>query len=592
MVSSLNPAFRGVVEFANHRQGPPMTRRCTLLAVLVALPTLALAGAPAKKQLVAAADGVDDAATAARRASPRCRGTVEDPLKQLAGRIDGIRRTDRPAEVAAVRLELSGLGMAAASASCPPRVTDNIQQALDALEDARVALLRSRPGPQESDPHPQGESGEQAWAQLAPLSITPNSVYDREPAVRVLVTELNLSGMQGATFYLGAKFRSAEGGWSDWVTTQAWSTPRDPFVWKNAFNHFFRYSSLAEEDYANGRFIAHVGVFDGSGRELTFREAGFKVTLSQLPTAPPPTTSPPGARDCGFAQDPGCSMTRDGQWAMDAVTFNGFATALRSNSNEMMRLDVVRVMFRSNWVTALQLGAVLDLFGNEMFRLDVAKMAAPRVVNPQHALGHAARFRNGFFAGEYTKLMAEQSAPTPTSPFRTPAQPLPPPPPVRPQPMPPLPVPPQPVPPQPVPPQPVPPQPVPPQPMAPPAPPRPGQVGGRDCGTGQDPGCSIMRAGGMPMDAPTFQGFVTSLRSSGSDFARTDICKAVLRDNFVTALQLAQVLDLFDHDQLRLDAATLAAPHVVNPLHALGYAAKFRSNFHGQQYTQLMANQR
>jgi hypothetical protein len=51
---------------------------------------------------------------------------------------------------------------------------------------------------------------------------------------------------------------------------------------------------------------------------------------------------------------------------------------------------------------------LLDLFPNEITRLDVAKVAAPHVVNPQHALGFSTKWQNSISADEYTELISEQ----------------------------------------------------------------------------------------------------------------------------------------------------------------------------------------
>lgn len=110
-------------------------------------------------------------------------------------------------------------------------------------------------------------------------------------------------------------------------------------------------------------------------------------------------------RDCGMgADDPGCSVYRGGQLPMDREAWQGFIGALRANPNEILKVDSVKSVVSNNVLTARQLGAILDCFRNEILRLDAAKAAAPRVVNPQHALGHASKFQNSILAGDYTRL--------------------------------------------------------------------------------------------------------------------------------------------------------------------------------------------
>lgn len=91
---------------------------------------------------------------------------------------------------------------------------------------------------------------------------------------------------------------------------------------------------------------------------------------------------------------------------MDAVAFQGLLDALRSNGNEYTRLDVLRSAIANQRLTAAQLGPILDAFQNEYLKLDAAKAVVPRLVNPPHALGHAARFRNTFLAADFTKLLS------------------------------------------------------------------------------------------------------------------------------------------------------------------------------------------
>lgn len=563
-------------------------RRLALLA-LTLVSTLAAADAGARKQLGQAADALDAARKEARRTGGQCRSQVSNRLEDLSDRVEEMKKTTNPRDVWQVNQDVNAAALAATMAGCSALVQENIQRSLVALEDARIALRGDRrddrrddrrEGRREDRGDDRRDDGRDAYdeatfAQLQPLTVTPNSVFDGEPAVRVTVPELRLTGLQGQTFYLGVKFRSFEGDWSEWVTTQQWSVPSNPFVWKNAFNHFFRYSALAEEDHARGRFIAHVSVFDAQGRELAFREATFQVRLAQLPPAPvaidtrPPLLLHP-LRDCGTGQDPGCLMQRDGQPAMDTATWQGYLASLRSNASEVMRLDICRTMFRSNYATALQFGAVLDLFNSEVFKMDAARAAAPRLTDPQRAIGFASKFRSSVFARDYTNLMGNQPNP------QGPAQAWGPGGTVVVQPVPPQPVPPQPV-------QPgygVPPQPVPPQ----------GAY--RDCGTGPDQGCTMSRNGQWAMDASTFQGFIASLRSNPNELTRAEVVESITASNGLTALQFGQVLDLFSNELTRMDVARTCAPHVVDPGHAYGFASKWMNGILGREFTQLMAAQR
>ncbi len=573
---------------------------------LLTLATASWADQSPKKHLRNAEDALDDARDLAKRGGRTCREAIASQLRDLGDRVSASRKTDQAREVWQLKNDAQQLGVAASMAGCPLTVSDKIHDAVESLEEARAMLRRERRDDDDDDrrdPYDGQQGGYArppaqpvALATLSPLQVQPNAVFERAPAVKLSVPELRLEHLQGQSFYLATRYRSYEGQWSEWVTTQTWSVPQDPFVWKNAFSHFLRYSALAEDDFSDGRFVAVVTVFDQNGQELASREATFKVKLPRLPEAPPvqPVAALPAARDCGTGNDPGCTMTRDGQWAVDGVTFQGVLTSMRANPNEMFKMDSARTFFSRNYVTALQLAGVLDLFLNEAFRLDVAKMASPHVVNPGHAIGYASRFRNPIFARDYMAVMTGQPATHGAEPvggampagyaqpsamppgysqptavpagYAQPTQPILPPPPPG----------------------------LPPGYGRPPGvPPPPVAVAQpvRDCGTGSDPGCAVQRNGAFAMDAATFQGFMTALRATQNELSREQTVGTMFQRNACTALQLSQILDLFSNELTRLNVGKQAAPHVVDPSHALGFAAKFRNGLLGQEYTQVMAAQ-
>ncbi|MCY1047719.1 DUF4476 domain-containing protein [Corallococcus sp. bb12-1] len=117
--------------------------------------------------------------------------------------------------------------------------------------------------------------------------------------------------------------------------------------------------------------------------------------------------SGPSFRDCGTGSDEGCTTRRDGQLPMDASTWSGFYQSLKSEPNEIVREEKAEKMLKRVYLTAAQFGKVLDLFPNEITRLDVAKVAVPHVVNPQHALGFSSKWRNSISGSEYTDLITE-----------------------------------------------------------------------------------------------------------------------------------------------------------------------------------------
>lgn len=116
-----------------------------------------------------------------------------------------------------------------------------------------------------------------------------------------------------------------------------------------------------------------------------------------------------GADDCGAgAGDLGCSTWRAGNAPMDREEFSGFLEALRSNDFELERADIVKDTLKRSWLTARQLGLVLDLFENELTRLDVAKRGVARLVNPKHALKLSSKFENSLNASDFTKAVNAQ----------------------------------------------------------------------------------------------------------------------------------------------------------------------------------------
>lgn len=582
--------------------------------------TLALAATvasaqPWKKPVKAAADAVEDAYDRTQRSNGRCRNQVGPPLNGLVDRLDDLEKMPAPFdELHQLRFELATLAQQAPYAACPIGVTEDLQRALDILEDARVSVWSDpERGKKNRRDKRKGDLGGQQslFVQLSPIKVTLGVPFQNEQAVQLSLPEVRFEGLQGQGFYVATRFRSFEGDWSNWVTTQVWTVPSSPFVWRNGYNHVLRYSTLAEEDFSNGRFIAHIAVFGSQGQELAFREVAFRVPFAPpvpVVVAPPPPPVPP-RRDCGTGlDDPGCLMLRDGQFAMDAATYQGFAQAMRNNRSDMFRMDVVNSMLAGRYLTAAQFGPLLDLYMSEMYRLDFAERAAPRIVNPQHAIGFASKFRSSMYANKYTKVMARQPAGTPWQPGMlgpngiviqapgvvvapgtvvapgvvvapgqpvpavvqptpgvvvqvpgmtvTTGMPVPPPPPGYVQPVPAV------------------------------------AVAVRDCGTGaNDPGCQMTRNGFIAMDAVTFQGMLTSLRSVMNEITREEMFEKLITRHGLTALQLSAALDLFNNEITRLDIAKTAASHVVNPQHALSLSTKFGNSFSAQEFVEVYADQ-
>lgn len=132
----------------------------------------------------------------------------------------------------------------------------------------------------------------------------------------------------------------------------------------------------------------------------------FGGGVEPMPTAAPLPQA--GYRDCGTGQDPGCVLARNGQLPMDADAFNGFVGSLKGNPNEILRQEMAEQVLQDSYVTAKQLGVVLDQFQNEILKLEVANTAAPRVVDPKNAIGLSSKFRSSIHQSEFVKVMTQR----------------------------------------------------------------------------------------------------------------------------------------------------------------------------------------
>ncbi len=114
----------------------------------------------------------------------------------------------------------------------------------------------------------------------------------------------------------------------------------------------------------------------------------------------------------------------------------------------------------------------------------------------------------------------------------------------------------------------------------------------RDCGTGEDPGCSMVRNGITPMDRETFLGMMTALKANRSEFTRAEMALNIINTSGVTAKQLGLVMDLFMSEFTKMDLVKKVVARLVNPQHALGLSVKFSSSFNQGDFTKLMTQQR
>lgn len=121
--------------------------------------------------------------------------------------------------------------------------------------------------------------------------------------------------------------------------------------------------------------------------------------------APPPLPQERAMRDCGTGRDPDCEVMRGMDYPMDGETFRGLVSGLKGQDNEIERRDMAKSMLAQSRLTTRQLGVILDFFPNEIERMDVAKAAVPRLVNPKHAFGLSTKFENSIYQADFTKLI-------------------------------------------------------------------------------------------------------------------------------------------------------------------------------------------
>ncbi len=245
---------------------------------------------------------------------------------------------------------------------------------------------------------------------LGELSLRPKERWGEAPSVRVKLDHVRFVGLAGHTFFLGTRARAQGGDWSDWQRSEVWSVPTDDFVWDRPLHHFIPHAALAELGGDGPFYEFEAAVFDArTGELLAQTHDALHVRLKLGAPHPsfaapvnPPLPSP--LRACGLPHDDGCVVARHGHFAMDAVRFQGLRTALSQTNNELVRADLCARALRADYLTARQLDALLGLFENELVRLDLAKTAAPHVVDPSRALELSLRFENELLRQDYLQL--------------------------------------------------------------------------------------------------------------------------------------------------------------------------------------------
>ncbi len=399
-----------------------MTR---LLAILAFVPCLALAN-PFKDSIDDATDALEDAVKAANRGgSPNCK-TLVNGIGRSIDDLESIRRGTTERRLNELLVNVTQLQVQSIQLGCPQKVADRVNLAVSTLNGARSQLDRDDDRkehrhrhkddddddrmPPNNNPPPPPPPGRALEATLGELRVIYGERVNGEAGVRVDLPSASVRGIGRTPFYFAGHIRSQAGEWTDWVAGPQYTAPSDPYVWNNVYTQFFPARLLRST--SGSQFLVRISMFDGNRNELAFKEARIDLVAAGGPQGAPGPAGPPppaAARDCGTGDDPGCTMSRGrGGWAMDRDSFNGFYNSLRATPSDLTKADMCRSVLAANYVTAKQLGMVLELFNSDLTRLDVAKLAAPHTVNPMHALGLSTKFRSSLIAADFTKLMSEQ----------------------------------------------------------------------------------------------------------------------------------------------------------------------------------------
>jgi hypothetical protein len=96
---------------------------------------------------------------------------------------------------------------------------------------------------------------------------------------------------------------------------------------------------------------------------------------------------------------------------MDQAAFDGFLKALRASKPNVFNMkDVVEASLQNATLTSQQLGVIVEEFKpNSLIMLDVVKLGAPRLVDPQNGGGVSAKLApNTILVQEAAEVIGQQ----------------------------------------------------------------------------------------------------------------------------------------------------------------------------------------
>jgi hypothetical protein len=381
----------------------------TPLLLLLTLSSVAFAQSPQsfRHTLANAADRLEEVLVNNREGSRECRRRIDPVLKKALEAIEDFRPSEASVEsLDAVIAALEEIHHPK-QFGCPEGTGKQIHAAIEDLTAAR-AMLQQRIAPR--------------------VVITPAEVEDTPQGPVVWVPAITLWGTAGHTVYVASRWHADNGGeWTRWQSYPAIVVPPGPsFVWQEPHRQTFDPNQMRAIDTAGGRFTVHIAVFDGD-KEIAGMDVPFSSRRGGRGGPPPPpqgvvvAAPPPGpgpgavvvpppppafaATDCGTGfDDPGCNFTRPNK-PMTRGELDALMAAMRNARWEAQRVDALRENLGPRFLTARQLGMILDLFRQDPLKLEAARVAVPRLVDPQNAAALTSRFLSPDMQRDFRALL-------------------------------------------------------------------------------------------------------------------------------------------------------------------------------------------
>jgi hypothetical protein len=378
----------------------------TPLLILLTLSSVASAQS-IRHTLANAADRLEDVLVNNREGSRECRRRLDPVLRRALEAIEDLRPSE--AGIDAIDAIIGSLEEVRhpRQYGCPEGTGRLIQQSVDDLATAK-GLIQQRLAPR--------------------VVISPPELEDTPQGPVVWVPAITLWGTAGHTVYVASRWHADNGGeWTRWQSYPAIVVPPGTsFVWPEPHRQTFDPNQMRAIDTAGGRFTVHIAVFDGD-KEIAGVDVPFSSRRGGRGGPPPPpqgvvvAAPPPGpgpgavvvpppppafaATDCGTGfDDPGCNFTRPNK-PLTRGDLEALIAAMRGARWEGQRVDVLRDQLGARFLTTRQLGMILDQFRQDPLKLEAARVAVPRLVDPQNAAALTSRFLSPDMQRDFRALL-------------------------------------------------------------------------------------------------------------------------------------------------------------------------------------------